>query len=129
MKMIIKGGVMVFVAFLVVVCIMDSGTSVIRRNETAEIAEKASYESVNAIKNKSTEINSDQEMIAEVIKNVVLEYNSNSDVTVKIISIDTRNGLLDLEIEQTFTHANGTKETTSERRTVILEDYLDKDTQ
>lgn len=127
MKMIIKGGVMVFAAFLLVICIMDSGTSVIRRNETAQIAEKAAYESVNAVKNKSTEINSDQEMIAEIVKNVILEYNSNSDIVVKIISIDTRNGMVDLEVDQTFTHANGFTETTSERRTVILEDYVDKD--
>ena len=90
MKMIIKGGVMVFAAFLLVICIMDSGTSVIR-------------------------------------KNVILEYNSNSDIVVKIISIDTRNGMVDLEVDQTFTHANGFTETTSERRTVILEDYVDKD--
>ena len=127
MKMIIKGGVMVFAAFLLVICIMDSGTSVIRRNETAQIAEKAAYESVNAVKNESTEINSDQEMIAEIVKNVILEYNSNSDIVVKIISIDTRNGMVDLEVDQTFTHANGFTETTSERRTVILEDYDDKD--
>lgn len=127
MKMIIKGGVMVFAAFLLVICIMDSGTSVIRRNETAQIAEKAAYESVNAVKNESTEINSDQEMIAEIVKNVILEYNSNSDIVVKIISIDTRNGMIDLEVDQTFTHANGFTETTSERRTVILEDYVDKD--
>ena len=126
MKMIIKGGVMVFAAFLLVICIMDSGTSVIRRNETAQIAEKAAYESVNAVKNESTEINSDQEMIAEIVKNVILEYNSNSDIVVKIISIDTRNGMVDLEVDQTFTHANGFTETTSERRTVILEDYVDK---
>jgi len=106
---------------------MDSGTSVIRRNETAQIAEKAAYESVNAVKNESTEINSDQEMIAEIVKNVILEYNSNSDIVVKIISIDTRNGMVDLEVDQTFTHANGFTETTSERRTVILEDYVDKD--
>ena len=127
MKMIIKGGVMVFAAFLLVICIMDSGTSVIRRNETAQIAEKAAYESVNAVKNESTEINSDQEMIAEIVKNVILEYNSNSDIVVKIISIDTRNGMVDLEVDQTFTHANGFTATTSERRTVILEDYVDKD--
>ena len=127
MKMIIKGGVMVFAAFLLVICIMDSGTSVIRRNETAQIAEKAAYESVNAVKNESTEINSDQEMIAEIVKNVILEYNSNSDIVVKIISIDTRNGMVDLEVDQTFTHANGFTETTSERRTVILEDYVDRD--
>ena len=127
MKMIIKGGGMVFATFLLVICIMDSGTSVIRRNETAQIAEKAAYESVNAVKNESTEINSDQEMIAEIVKNVILEYNSNSDIVVKIISIDTRNGMVDLEVDQTFTHANGFTETTSERRTVILEDYVDKD--
>lgn len=127
MKMIIKGGVMVFAAFLLVICLMDSGTSVVRRNETAQIAEKAAYESVNAVKNESTEINSDQEMIAEIVKNVILEYNSNSDIVVKIISIDTRNGMVDLEVDQTFTHANGFTETTSERRTVILEDYVDKD--
>lgn len=126
MKMIIKGGVVVFAAFLLVICLMDSGTSVVRRNETAQIAEKAAYESVNAVKNESTEINSDQEMIAEIVKNVILEYNSNSDIVVKIISIDTRNGMVDLEVDQTFTHANGFTETTSERRTVILEDYVDK---
>lgn len=120
MKMIIKGGVMVFAAFLLVICIMDSGTSVIRRNETAQIAEKAAYESVNAVKNESTEINSDQEMIAEIVKNVILEYNSNSDIVVKIISIDTRNGMVDLEVDQTFTHANGFTETISERRTVNI---------
>ena len=118
--MILKGGIAVFALFLLVICIMDSGTSVIRRNETATIAEVASYETLNAVKNNATAINSDQEFIAEVIKNIVLEYDTNSDVVVNIISID---GLLDLEIQQTFTHSNGAKETNVERRTVILEDY------
>ena len=109
--MILKGGIAVFALFLLVICIMDSGTSVIRRNETATIAEVASYETLNAVKNNATTINSDQEFIAEVIKNIVLEYDTNSDVVV------------DLEIQQTFTHSNGAKETNVERRTVILEDY------
>ena len=121
--MILKGGIAVFALFLLVICIMDSGTSVIRRNETATIAEVASYETLNAVKNNATAINSDQEFIAEVIKNIVLEYDTNSDVVVNIISIDARNGLLDLEIQQTFTHSNVAKETNVERRTVILEDY------
>lgn len=121
--MILKGGIAVFALFLLVICIMDSGTSVIRRNETATIAEVASYETLNAVKNNATAINSDQEFIAEVIKNIVLEYDTNSDVVVNIISIDARNGLLDIEIQQTFTHSNGAKETNVERRTVILEDY------
>lgn len=121
--MILKGGIAVFALFLLVICIMDSGTSVIRRNETATIAEVASYETLNAVKNNATAINSDQEFIAEVIKNIVLEYDTNSDVVVNIISIDARNGLLDLEIQQTFTHSNEAKETNVERRTVILEDY------
>lgn len=119
--MILKGGIAVFALFLLVICIMDSGTSVIRRNETATIAEVASYETLNAVKNNATAINSDQEFIAEVIKNIVLEYDTNSDVVVN--TIDARNGLLDLEIQQTFTHSNGAKETNVERRTVILEDY------
>lgn len=126
MKMILKGGIAVLAVFLLVVCIMDSGTSVIRRNETATLAETATYETLNALKNNSVEINSDQEFIAEVIKNIVLEYDTNSDIVVNIISIDSRNGLLDLEIQQTFTHSNGAKETNIERRTVILEDYKDK---
>lgn len=126
MKMIIKGGVMVFAAFLLVICIMDSGTSVLRRNETVRIAEKATYETINTIKNEATEVNSDQEMIAELVKNIVLEYDSNSDIVVKIISIDTRNGMIDLEIDQTFTHSNGFTETNTERRTVILEEYVSK---
>ena len=121
--MILKGGIAVFALFLLVICIMDSGTSVIRRNETATIAEVASYETLNAVKNNATAINSDQEFIAEVIKNIVLEYDTNSDVVVNIISIDARNGLLDLEIQQTFAHSNWAKETNVERRTVILEDY------
>lgn len=123
MKMILRGAIAVFVIFIVIVCLLDTGTSVIRRNETAEIAENASYETLNAIKNESTDIGSDQEMIAEVIKNIVIKYDTNSDVEVRIISMDSRNGLLDLEIIQTFKHSNGEEEKVTERRTVILEDY------
>lgn len=123
MKMILRGAITVFVIFIISICLLDTGTSVVRRNETAKIAENATYETLNAIKNESTDIGSDQEMIAEIIKNIVIEYDSNSDVEVRIISLDSRNGLLDLEIIQTFKHSNGEEETVSERRTVILEDY------
>lgn len=123
MKLILKGAIAVFVIFLIAVCVLDTGTSIVRRNETAELAENAAYETLNAMKNESTEIGSDQEMIAEVIKNIVIKYDTNSDVEVRIISMDSRNGLLDLEIIQTFKHSNGEEETVTERRTVILEDY------
>lgn len=124
MKLAIKSGIFIVLLTLICIILLNVNTAGIRRNETNRIAQNASYETINTLKKNTDSITSDTDLIAETIKNVLLEQTSNSNTEVKILSIDSRNGLVDLEITQSFKHANGKIEKNTERRTVILEKLL-----
>lgn len=121
MRMAIRG-VFTFVTVLLVIII---GSNMSRKNvianETGFISNNAAYMPVRMLSNGAYEIETDEDLLAEVIKEIVLNKESNADIKVQVFTVDSENGLVDLNVIQTIHHANGETTTTEERRTVILE--------
>lgn len=120
MKTMVKAAAFVTMLFIILAVMFDVFTATSNRHETAQLAEKSSYESVKAVKNKSKKVTTDKEMAEEAIRQVLLNKRSNSDIKVDVISVDSKNGMADVRVTETFKHANSKKETVAERRTVIL---------
>lgn len=122
MRMAIRG---VF-TFMVVLLVIITGSNMSRKNvianETGFISNNAAYMPVRMLSNGAYEIETDEDLLAEVIKEIVLNKESNADIKVQVFTVDSENGLVDLNVIQTVHHANGETTTTEERRTVILED-------
>lgn len=120
MKNILRGVSIFFVATIVVLIVLDMSGNNVRKGETATIANSATYDAIRV--KLSENITDEEELVAEVIKQVALSKQSDSDIKIQILGIDAENGMLDVNIIQTIRHVNGKTTTTEERRTVILEE-------
>ena len=121
MKILIRGAFIFFAITLLVITALDMSTSNVRKTETSTLANNAAYQSVKVLANGSYDINNMDELVAEAIKDIVMNKESDSDIKVQVISVDAEHGLIDLNVIQTIKHLNGKETKTSQRRTVILE--------
>lgn len=60
-------------------------------------------------------------LVADFLKALLIQANSDSDITVSILDADYKKGILSVEITQKFKHPNGNAGSVSETRTVILD--------
>lgn len=121
MKNIIKGvGLFIAISTLIIVC-LDVSVSGTKHNETSSIANNAPYEALKIKLTGEYNLENDIDLVAELIRNVVINKYSNSDLKIQILGIDAENGMLDINIIQTVKHINGKETVEEERRTVIVE--------
>lgn len=124
MKLSVKFSMLFLSIFIFVICVFDICLTTFKIHETKTISQDASYYPMNLTSNFYSEIKSNEQMIEEVIKNVVLSKQSDCDIEVRILGVDYENGLLDLSIIQTYRHVNGKIETIEERKTIIIEEEI-----
>lgn len=70
--------------------------------------------------------NSDH-FIADFIENFLIKTTTDSTFQIEILSVDTKKGLLDVKVTETFKQFAGLPGKVSARKTVILEDYVNED--
>ena len=121
MKLLIRGAFTFFAITLLVITCLDISSSNVRETETATLANNSAYQSIKVLANGSYDINNMDELVAEAVKDIVMNKESDSDIKIQVLSVDAENGLIDLNIIQTVKHLNGKETKTEERRTVILE--------
>ncbi len=68
-------------------------------------------------------ITSDEDMVALLLQEFMMQVDSNSQVTVHILEADYEKGLLSAEAIFTYPHPIGTTGKVSSRKTVIIESY------
>lgn len=99
-----------------------------RQNELDDALSSSVEQSLDNLKiSKTYTINDTDEFIADFMQNLVVQIESDSELEVNVLSVDTEKGLLDVEVVETFRQPNGTKGTVSCRKTVILEEYRQKE--
>lgn len=95
-----------------------------RQNELDEALSVAVEQSLENLKlNKSYSVNNTDEFIADFLENLILSIESDSEVKVEILGVDVEKGLLDVNVVETFVQPNGSTNTVTCRKTVILEEY------
>ena len=108
--------------FIFVLCISDVSTSAYWQQETHQIAQNATFYPLKQSYSPYTKIDSEKELVGEILKQVVLSKQSDSDIKVQILDVDLEEGLIDVNIVQTYQHVNGKKEEIANRKTIILEE-------
>lgn len=67
------------------------------------------------------DVNTTNEFVAEFLQNLIMQIDSDSTLTVKIIDMDVVNGMLDVEVTEEFLYPNGKVGKVSVRKTIIVE--------
>ena len=124
MKLALKFSIITVCQFIFLLCISDLITKTYNQNETQRLSQVASYQALKQASTPYQNIKSNEQLVGEVLKEVVLNKSSDCDIEVEILDVDYLNGLIDLKIKQTFQHVNGKKTEIESRRTIILEEDI-----
>lgn len=124
MKLALKFSIITVCQFIFLLCISDLSTKTYNQNETQRLSQVASYQALKQASIPYQNIKSNEQLVGEVLKEVVLNKSSDCDIEVEILDVDYLNGLIDLKIKQTFQHVNGKKTEIESRRTIILEEDI-----
>lgn len=124
MKLALKFSIITVCQFIFLLCISDLSTKTYNQNETQRLSQMASYQALKQASTPYQNIKSNEQLVGEVLKEVVLNKSSDCDIEVEILDVDYLNGLIDLKIKQTFQHVNGKKTEIESRRTIILEEAI-----
>ncbi len=68
-----------------------------------------------------TDIRSDEEMVAHFVNVVSNNLKSDGKISVKVLGIDYKEGLLDVKVSETFKYLNGREKTITVRKCAIYE--------
>lgn len=114
---------MLIITSLILFTIYNENT---RQNELEDSLSIAVEQSLENLKlNKSYSINNTDEFVADFLENLLVSIESDSDVTVEILSVDIEKGLLDVNVIETYKQPNGSVKSISCRKTVIMEEYVE----
>lgn len=100
---------------------------IVRKQETdTALAQAADSALSNVMSEHNTAIEKNEDFTADFLKSLLIQTNSDSDLTVSVLDADYEYGILSAEIVETYAHPNGKKGSVSERRTVIFDKPVDE---
>lgn len=122
MKQMIYGLVSFGMLALLLGVILTIQGRAIRTDEVTLGLEEAMNSSMQQLcRDRHYTIQNREEFVADFLELLLLQMNSNSDVTVRILRADEKRGLLSVEVVETYLHPNGEKGSVSAQRTILLE--------
>ena len=68
-----------------------------------------------------TDITSNKEMVAHFINTICTNIKSDGKISVKVMGVNYKDGLLDVKVSQTFKYLNGKEKTITVRKCAIYE--------
>lgn len=113
-------GVVAFLVLLLVITITFTWESKSARKQETTLSIEAAMEAAGENLNKEA-FTSDESLEAAFIENLLLQFNSTSDVDITILKADADKGLISAEVTQTFAYIGGKEGKVSCTRTMILE--------
>ena len=72
-------------------------------------------------------ITENEDFVADFLKALLIQANSDSDITVSVLDADYEHGILSVEITEKFKHPNGKTGSVSQVRTVIFDKTEEKE--
>lgn len=124
MKLAVKFSFLFICMFIFFICVSDINGRSFKINETHGISYDSTYYPLKQLAMPYHQIGSNDQLVAEVLKQVVFSKQSDCDIKVQILGVDYINGLLDVNIIQTYQHINGKEEVIQSRQTIIIEEEL-----
>ena len=127
MKYTIYGISLSAIAILVVAAVMVFSGRNVRRNEMETALNAAIEQSLKQLESKKGyEIGNKQELVADFNRILLLQVESDSDLQVDILTADAQKGALDVRVTETYRNILGLSETITCRKSVIMEEYVEK---
>ena len=122
MSKIIKGAALFFMLILAVAIMLTQYGRAVRNNENTNALVNAIDTSLAGVmEQKAYTIANSDEFVSDFLETLLIQYQSDSSITVKILKQDMVKGLLSVEVDEMYIHPNGNTGTVSVRRTVAFD--------
>ncbi len=120
-------GLAVFFVFAMMLTVYGRQT----RKEEADIALSQAIDTAlsGVMSEYNYTIEENETFIADFLKSLLIQTNSDSDLKVSVLEADYELGILSVEITEKFKHPNGKEGTVSEVRTVIFDRAKEEETE
>lgn len=114
-------GIAVIVA-LISLTLLSQQSKTSRQDELERAVSGAVKQTVKASHAEGQDdITSDKEMVAHFVNVVSNNIKSDGEISVKVLGVDYKEGLLDVKVSETFKYLNGKEKTITVRKCAIYE--------
>ncbi len=128
MSKAVKGFMLMAIAVGFIMIFLTTSGRASRSNENTNALVTAIDDSLkNVMEQKAYEISNSNEFIADFLEALLMQYESDSEITVNILKQDMEKGLLSVEVNEKYKHPNGKDGTVSVQRTVIFDKKADEE--
>lgn len=128
MKNVVTGIMMSIILALITIIILTTDDRIIRINEVNTALADALDESINVLDMDKYSITDTDELIADVTQGLLVQLESDAEVTVNFMDADKDKGIVTVEAVENFRKASGSAGQTAATRTIILEKQQVQDT-
>ena len=128
MKNVVTGIMMSIMMALFIIIILTTDDRIIRINEVNTALADALDESLNVLDINKYSIADTDELIADVTQGLLVQIESDAEVTVNVMDADNDKGIVTVEAVENFRKASGAAGQTAATRTIILEKQQVQDT-
>lgn len=123
MRTIVTTCGMVLIIVIVSLINFNTESESLRQSEAITALKEAVEDALEVVSIKSMyTISDEQQLIDELLRNIALRINSNSNVTVKVLGVNLDEGMLDVLIKENFKYQTGKSGQVSYRTTIIIEE-------
>ncbi len=122
MSKTVKGFMLMAIAVGFIMIFLTTSGRASRSNENTNALVTAIDDSLkNVMEQNAYEISNSNEFVADFVEALLMQYESDSEITVNILKQDMEKGLLSVEVNEKYKHPNGKEGTVSVQRTVIFD--------
>ena len=121
MKNVVTGIMMSIILALITIIILTTDDRIVRINEVNTALADALDESLNVLGMDKYSIADTDELIADVTQGLLVQIESDAEVTVNVMDADKDKGIVTVEAVENFRKVSGAAGQTAVRRTIILE--------
>lgn len=110
-------------AFMVMMSVMIISGRSIRKNELQKTLDYAAEQALEHLLKEKNSNRDSEEFIGSFVENLSAGIESDSEILISIMGIDTEKGVLSVKAEEEFWHPLGKKGKVEAEKTVIIEQY------
>lgn len=128
MKNVVMGAMMSIIIALITIIILTTDDRIVRINEDNTALANALDESISIINTDKYSISDTSQLIADITEGLLMQIESDSDITINVMDADRDKGIVTIEAVQDFIKPTGKSGQVAATRTIILEEKQPEDT-
>lgn len=128
MKNVVMGAMMSIIIALITIIILTTDDRIVRINEDNTALANALDESISIIDTDKYSISDTSQLIADITEGLLMQIESDSDITINVMDADRDRGIVTIEAVQDFIKPTGKSGQVAATRTIILEEKQPEDT-